>query len=113
MHKSAEEDLLAMAAASTVSDGKGAHCLQSKMWLSASESAADLQEIKKWERKAFEARTEMVECNLRLVVSIAREYQNRGQPFLDLIQEGNIGLMRAVEKFEYRRGYKFATCATW
>jgi RNA polymerase primary sigma factor len=61
----------------------------------------------------MEARTEMVESNLRLVVSIAREYQNRGQPFLDLIQEGNIGLMRAVEKFEYRRGYKFATCAAW
>jgi RNA polymerase primary sigma factor len=87
--------------------------LQAEMWLSPSELSVELQEMKRWQRKALEARTEMVECNLRLVVAIAREYQNRGQPFLDLIQEGNIGLMRAVERFEYRRGYKFATCATW
>lgn len=87
--------------------------LQATTWLNPDELTVELQEIKRWQRKALEARTEMVECNLRLVVAIAREYQNRGQPFLDLIQEGNIGLMRAVERFEYRRGYKFATCATW
>jgi RNA polymerase primary sigma factor len=86
---------------------------QARLWLRPEEFFAHYQELKKWQRKAQDARSEMVEANLRLVVSIAREYQHRGQPFLDLIQEGNIGLMRAVEKFEYRRGCKFATCATW
>jgi RNA polymerase primary sigma factor len=86
---------------------------QARLWLSPEEFLVRHQELKKWQRKAVDARTEMVEANLRLVVAIAREYQHRGQPFLDLIQEGNIGLMRAVEKFEYRRGCKFATCATW
>ncbi|QBG46660.1 RNA polymerase sigma factor RpoD [Verrucomicrobia bacterium S94] len=70
-------------------------------------------ELKVWLRKGLKAKTEMIEANLRLVISIAKKYTNRGLSFLDLIQEGNMGLMKAVEKFEYRRGYKFSTYATW
>jgi RNA polymerase primary sigma factor len=72
-----------------------------------------MRAIRSGEREAYLARTELAEANLRLVISIAKKYTNRGLPFLDLIQEGNLGLMRGVEKFEYRRGYKFSTYATW
>jgi RNA polymerase primary sigma factor len=87
--------------------------LQSRSWMTAEEFQTEYQNLKLWLRKALRAKTEMVEANLRLVISIAKKYTNRGLSFLDLIQEGNMGLMKAVEKFEYRRGYKFSTYATW
>src|SRR5947207_4029889 len=87
--------------------------LEKSVWLSLDEYSDQYQSLKNWLRKALRAKTEMVEANLRLVISIAKKYTNRGLSFLDLIQEGNMGLMKAVEKFEYRRGYKFSTYATW
>ena len=81
--------------------------------LSLDQLKETLRVIEAGEAKASEAKSELVKANLRLVISIARKYLNRGLPFLDLIQEGNIGLMKAVDKFEYQRGYKFATYATW
>ena len=84
-----------------------------KIGLSVGEFKRLVNRIQKGERESRIAKKEMVEANLRLVISIAKKYTNRGLQFLDLIQEGNIGLMKAVDKFEYRRGYKFSTYATW
>ena len=89
------------------------HVLAAETGLEISEFRRIVHIVQKGEREARIAKKEMVEANLRLVISIAKKYTNRGLQFLDLIQEGNIGLMKAVDKFEYRRGYKFSTYATW
>ncbi len=87
--------------------------VESEWGLSSDQLKETLETIEKREKKVQEAKSELVKANLRMVISIARRYFNRGLPFLDLIQEGNIGLMRAVDRFEYQRGYKFSTYATW
>ena len=87
--------------------------IQQRCWLNDDTFEPTYKDLRHWMKEALKAKTEMVEANLRLVISIAKKYTNRGLSFLDLIQEGNMGLMKAVEKFEYRRGYKFSTYATW
>ena len=100
--------------ADTVNDIRGEiNTLATETGLDIGEYRRIVHKVQKGEREAAIAKKEMVEANLRLVISIAKKYTNRGLQFLDLIQEGNIGLMKAVDKFEYRRGYKFSTYATW
>jgi len=102
-----------MAKAKKTTDKSEIRAIELECGLSSHHLKGALKAIEQGETKVREAKSELVKANLRMVISIARRYINRGLPFLDLIQEGNIGLMRAVDKFEYQRGYKFSTYATW
>ena len=109
----AEKSHSAASQAIVLSERKKIDALESFVRMSAVEYCESFKQLQHFAKNAHQAKTEMIEANLRLVISIAKKYTNRGLSFLDLIQEGNMGLMKAVEKFEYRRGYKFSTYATW